>query len=386
MKKIFSLSWLILIAITAFAQDEAEKQIFIKKADSAIVEKVKLDFAVPDIPAFKALGIDPSNILRPSSAKDFSLLFNNFNNGGLSAIPKNLAVEVAPGLLIKPWYTLAEYRNNGGIRLLSKTRISLGTNEDAETGINNVSVGFRTTLLDKGDFRLNKDFQDREIYSKLEVIHTLMAQKRREIQLKYGIEVYAALPDTRKKEILDSLFLVTQNEAGFLLDKVIGESIEKYKKENWNATRMDVAYALLLQSPDSLTSNIKLNKHLVWATLALKPGKNNTWSQILLGVNNAAYSADGHWVNEFTGNFRFYAGTNKIKGLFEVQYQNIDRPVEKRLETLYTQLGLEVNLFKGAWIHFATGIINALQGDNKSALKSNLNIYLTFPENFNPFR
>jgi hypothetical protein len=41
---------------------------------------------------------------------------------------------------------------------------------------------------------------------------------------------------------------------------------------NWNASRVDVAYSLLLQSPDTLVSNIKVNKHFFWATVALKPG------------------------------------------------------------------------------------------------------------------
>ena len=89
--------------------------------------------------------------------------------------------------------------------------------------------------------------------------------------------------------------------------------------------------------------------------------------------------------NEFTGNFRFYAGANKVKGFIESQYQNIESPNKARLETLYAQVGVEANIFKGVWIHFGTGVLNALNGNNKSQLLSNLNLYLTFPEDFKLF-
>lgn len=179
---------------------------------------------------------------------------------------------------------------------------------------------------------------------------------------------------------------MAQDEAGFNLDQVIDNAIEEYKKTQWNASRLDLAYSLLLQSPDSLISKVRLNKHLVWATWAIKPGRHNSWAQILLGFNNTLYQADDKWINEFSGNLRLYAGANRFKGLFELQYQNIDHPRSDRVQSLFTQLGIEASLFRGIWIHFSTGIFNALQGDNKSALKSNLNIYLTFPENFNFFR
>ena len=58
-------------------------------SDSSVLEKVKLGFAIPDIPAFKALGLDPSNILRPSEAKQLALTVGSFRNEGNFIIPKN---------------------------------------------------------------------------------------------------------------------------------------------------------------------------------------------------------------------------------------------------------------------------------------------------------
>lgn len=385
MKPIFYLLVFVLFSKIVTAQtDEGEqlKKTFLKKADSAVLEKVKLNFAVPDIPAFKALGVDPSFILRPSAVADFAFMLGSFAGNGFSTIPKDVAIEVAPGLLIKPWYTLQDYREKAGLRLLTKTRISFGTNENEETKVNDISAGLRTTIFDKGDFRLNEAFQKENIFSKMELLQGELSKRLRVVQRRMGIDVFADLDPERQKEIRDSIFTTVQTDAGFMLDTVVKNSIAKYKKENWNASRMDVAYALLLRSPDSLIGKIKLNKHSFWTTIAIKPGAKNTWAQLLLGVNNAVYKENNSWVNEFIGNLRFYAGTNKFKGLFEMQYQNKNKALNLSGSTLFTQLGVEVSFFNGMWIQFSTGIINALEGNNKSALKSNLNLSFSFPESF----
>ncbi len=367
------------------SEGEELKKTFLKKADSAVLEKVKLNFAVPDIPAFKALGVDPSFILRPSAVADFAFMVGSFAGNGFSTIPKDVAIEVAPGLLIKPWYTLQDYREKAGLRLLTKTRISLGTNENEETKVNDISVGMRTTIFDKGDFRLNEAFQKENIFAKMEFLQTDLSKRLRIVQTKIGIGAFANLPPERQQEIRDSIFSAVQTDAGYILDTVVKNSIAKYKKENWNASRMDFAYALLLRSPDSLIGKIKLNKHSFWTTIAIKPGAKNSWAQLLLGINDAVYKENDKWFNEFTGNLRFYGGTNKFKGLFEVQYQNKNIAANLTKSTLFTQLGVEVSFFNGMWIQFSTGIINTLEGDNKSALKSNLNLSFSFPENFRFF-
>ena len=90
--------------------------------------------------------------------------------------------------------------------------------------------------------------------------------------------------------------------------------------------------------------------------------------------------------NDYTGNIRFYVGANKVKGFIECQYQNIDSSaIKNKLETLYGQVGIEINIFKGVWLHFGTGVLNGLNGNNKSQLMSNLNLYFTFPEDFKLF-
>ncbi|HEY0059091.1 MAG TPA: hypothetical protein VGB56_08135, partial [Flavisolibacter sp.] len=372
MKKLLFMAGLLAGATIATAQGTAGenlRKIVLQKADSVVLGKARLDFAIPDIPAFKALGVDPSNILRPSAAKDFSLMLNNFGDNGFSTIPRDLAVEVAPALFMKPWYTLQEYRENGGLRFLTKSRISLGTNDDAATRVNTISTGFRATLFDKGDFRLDSAFQQRHIFSPMERLQEGLTSRLYDYYKQIGgVVVFAELPEARQDEVRDSIYRVVESSAGFVLDTVVKQSIETYKKQNWNASRMDFAYALLLRSPDTLVSNIKLHRHSFWATLALKPGPRNSWGQLLLGVHQSFVRFDDRWLNEFTGSLRFYAGTNKFKGLLEMQYERRDEKSVSGRSTLFTQLGVEASFFNGMWIQFSTGIFNALEGDNKSAL------------------
>lgn len=193
-------------------------------------------------------------------------------------------------------------------------------------------------------------------------------------------EQYDALPQADKDDILNE----AKGKVGSDLDADIAHALKEYKKTNWNASKIDFAYSILSQSPDSLFSNTKVEKHSFWLTSALKPGKNNDWGQILFGLNNNVVRSEDKFYNEFNGNFRFYVGANRVKGFLEAQYQNFDNPTQRK-ETLYTQIGLEVAIFKSIWLHFGTGVLNGLNGSVKSQLLSNLNLSFSFPENFKLF-
>ncbi len=385
MKKVF---FLVLFGshLACYSQNDKDS-IFIKKADSAVLEKVKLGFAVPDIPAFKALGLDPSNILRPSEAKELALTLGSFRSDGDYIIPKNMAVEVAPALLINPWYTLKQYQENGLLRAFTKTRLSLGTNEDKKTKTNSLALGFRTVLIDKADFRNDRPLLRDSLYPLQDSFISNIDKKLILFKQKVGgVEKYDSL---FSKSLKDSIENVLQDEVKkdtkVDFDKTYNKLVENFRKRNWNAARLDFAYSLVLQSPDSLLGNAGVNKHYFWLVYATRPGKNNKWGQLLFNISNAISNTNDKMYNEFTGNFRFYAGTNKVKGFFECQYQDADIPNKARLETLYAQVGIEANFFKGVWLHFGTGVLNGLNGNSKSQLLSNLNLYLTFPEDFKLF-
>jgi hypothetical protein len=370
------------VPVLTMAQDDNPKTFYIEKATQSTVDQVQLDFAVPDNPAFKSLGKDPSNILRPSSVKDLALQFGNFTGSGSFIIPKDFSLEVAPGLLVNPWYTLNDYQNKRGIRFLSKLRISIGAASDDATNTNSLAAGIHITLLDKSDFRKDTAFLKTYIFDKQDRF-TISWKKYRDaiiVQKGLTIEQYDALPQPDKDAILDQ----AKANVGYELDTIISNALTVYKKQNWNASRIDFAYSLLSQSRDSLLSNTKIQKHSFWLSAAIRPGRNNNWGQLLIGINNNVVRADDKFYNEFNGNLRFYAGANRVKGFIEAQYQNLDNPIARQ-ETLYAQIGLEVAVLKSIWLHFGTGVLNALDGSKKSEILSNLNLYFSFPENFRLF-
>jgi hypothetical protein len=385
MKKVFFLL-LTIYQVNCFSQN-VKDSVFIKIADSSVLQKVRLGFAVPDIPAFKALGLDPSNILRPSEAKELVLTLGSFRSEGDFIIPKNLAVEIAPALLINPWYTLNQYQKNGLLRAFTKTRLSLGTSEDKKVKTSYLSLGLRTALIDKADFRNDRSLLKDSLYP---LQDTFIANINKKLALFIqkigGPEKYdSSFSKSQQDSILNIIKDQVKKETKIDFDKSYNKLIENFKKRNWNAAKLDFAYSLVLQSPDSLLGNAKVNKNYFWLAYATRPGKNNNWGQFLFNISNAFFNSNDKIYNEFTGNFRFYVGANKVKGFIECQYQNIDSPSKARLETLYAQVGLEASIFKGVWLHFGTGVLNGLNGNNKSQLLSNLNLYLTLPEDFKLF-
>lgn len=385
MKKVFFLL-LVSYQATCFSQN-IKDSVFIKMADSLVLQKVKLGFAVPDIPAFKALGLDPSNILRPSEVKDLALTLGSFRSEGDFIIPKNLAVEIAPALLINPWYTLKQYQENGLLRAFTKTRFSLGTNDDKKVKTSYLSLGLRTALIDKADFRNDRSLLKDSLYPLQDTfISNINKKLTLFIQKIGGPEKYdSSFTKSQQDSIENSIQDEVKKQSKVDFDKSYNTLIENFKKRNWNAAKLDFAYSLVLRSPDSLLGNAEVNKQHFWLAYATRPGKNNKWGQFLFNISNAFYKANDKLYNEFTGNFRFYAGANKVKGFIECQYQNTDIPNKARFETLYAQIGLEANIFKGIWFHFGTGVLNGLKGNNKSQLLSNLNLYLTLPEDFKLF-
>jgi hypothetical protein len=117
--------------------------------DSTLIEKYLLDFAVPDMPAFKALGTDPSNILRPSDAKKFAGMISPFYSNGKGVIPKNFALEFAPWKLASTRWTLNQFNTDFWKRFAYRSSFSIGTINDSSQFSSKLSIGYRVSFLSK---------------------------------------------------------------------------------------------------------------------------------------------------------------------------------------------------------------------------------------------
>jgi hypothetical protein len=137
-------------------------------ADTRLVEleqaleigQLDSDLSVPESPAFVALGINPEDVTRPATPREFATSL-------LSAIDKEghfqvgFALDTAPYVLARGSdFDLAEYRSGDGFsltRLLARTQLSIavakGTSSDDEA--TRLGVGLRLTPWSEGDPRLD---------------------------------------------------------------------------------------------------------------------------------------------------------------------------------------------------------------------------------------
>src|SRR6187401_1448874 len=80
--------------------------------DSITLSKLRLNFTVPDMPAFKSLNTEPSNLLKPSTPMAFAVTISELYQDRKFLLTKAFALEISPSLLLnanKPPSQLKEY-------------------------------------------------------------------------------------------------------------------------------------------------------------------------------------------------------------------------------------------------------------------------------------
>ena len=370
--------------------------VFGQEFDSLTLSKLKTNFVVPDLPAFKSLNIDPSNLLRPSTPKAFAVSLSEFYSQGKIIMPEAFAAEITPAQLLnanKP-KTLEQYAKNG---VGNSFRISLGTARDTSVSSNGrkLAIGFRVNLINKGELATDTEYLKQKMSALRQFMSASMILRKDFAALK-GIDtaVNASSPwdeeldahpdwvkEFKEKEA-DTTFVGQQ-----LFLKQIKAIKEDYRKRHWNDERLDVALALTAYSQDSFLSNIQYNRADFWLTYAT--GMFSDHGQFLIGCNaNAAKNLTDTVAanaNKIFFNLsipaRLLIGTNRIKGFAEIQYSYIGSP---KTHNAFLNLGAELNIVDGVWVNLYGGIdydVTAQQG----RFKTNLDIKLTLPENFNFF-
>ncbi len=241
-----------------------------------------LDYAIPESPAFKLLGSNPDNILKPTSVRTVALSVGNYFLSSGSTIPKSLAVEISP-LLFNGNVSLYDYNKN---KFWYRFRFSLGTSTLSNGGYG-VAEGIRFTIVDRSDLRTDKE---------LDVFFGQYLQKDAEAKSK-AIALYAAQNDINTNDVFRKLGdeehpdTVLQNRIKkislqFLSDRFADPSaLSAYrahrKQELWNASILEVGAAALQTSSDSLVKNLHLSQVGFWSTAGFPLGKKG---QLLFGA------------------------------------------------------------------------------------------------------
>jgi hypothetical protein len=346
------------------------------------------------MPAFKSLNTEPSNLLKPSTPMAFAVTISELYQDRKFLLPKAFALELSPSLLLnanKPPTQLKEYARRA---VANSFRISLGTSADTilNSSSRNLGLGFRISLINKGDLATDTNAHKK--------ISPLLEKFRKNVR-RVSLAKFADLKGIDKTEV-DWEFKITGNPVmkeefdKYLADeeessqKIFLEDFrklkEEYKKENWNATKLDIALAILGTSADSLFDNLKFNRADLWITWAQKIGKK---AQLLLGLNaqsvnnltDTSNSASNSSFSNISIPARFLMGTNRVKGFVEAQYSYLG---ELKHNKFFFSLGAEVNIIDGVWVNLTGGF------DENTSLKiskfiANFNLKITLPENFKLF-
>lgn len=311
----------------------------------SLAKNYKLNFALPDFPAFKALGTEPSNILRPSNTEDFGFVSSEFFNGGNLVIPESFALEVSPALLMSGGrMTLKEYRENNAWKT---ARFSIGSQRDS-LNASKVALGYRITLINKGDLR--KDTSDAymgKIAKSLEKLTALKSDARAAYLKEHNITAAEYFDNPGCIDMLIAEY-VKEKEAS--IEKEIESIKEAYMEDMWNAKKFDVAVALVGASPDTLFKNVQYNSFSFWSTYATPIFKKR--GQLLLGLYYQHYSQDEQDFSTISLSSRKYIGSNRLKVFLEEQ---LAYEQENDKLNLLLNLGAELNLRQGLWIDFNAG-------------------------------
>lgn len=369
---------------------------------------LKLNFAVPDMPAFKTLGTEPSDLLKPSTPKALAVSMSQFYDNRQFIIPKAFAMEISPALLVNSNSTkLSDYSKNAGI---NSFRISLGTSIDTILSKNgrNLALGFRITPIDEGD-----PVRDKVFLNNISLHLKQFRMNESVLRKEFAQTRIKELKKLDGKENVDSIKNIDQMpDWDFLLNKLImkdskwkedynsfvkdAQEFDKWmegekanrKKYLWNATKLDIALSVLSSSPDTLVKNIQFNRAQLWLTYAHRAGKNG---QLMIGLNGSIYKdladkADSTKNNVYWNAslpIRYLFGTNRIKGFLEFQ-EKYEIVLNTTTNNLLLNLGAELNIIDGFWVNLSGGINNNTTNGITSFI-ANLNVKLTMPEKFKFF-
>jgi hypothetical protein len=347
-------------------------------ADTELAKLYRLDFAVPDLPAFNLLGTQPDQILRPSSLRELALLASDFDSAQHLFLPRSLALEIAPYMLARASrMTLQDYDKH---RVLYSLRVSVGTaRTEAETAATKIAGGVRVTLVDAGD--LNNDSRYRQHLGELldESVRLKDSAQQKFLDTNH-YSMGDVLHDSLKRAALDSFVEARTGRRTGQIEDSFQNLKQYYKAANWNKWKWDVAVAALLHTPESLARDAKFDRAAAWMTLGIPVCSGG---QLLVGYNTS-YCSDTVWYWTHAVSCRAYAGANRVKGFTELQgsYSGMG----SSWDGLWNS-GAELNLIDGVWIDLSAGLeySDFTKSSRNLHLISGFHLRLAMPEKFNLF-
>jgi hypothetical protein len=323
------------------------------------VRKARTDLAVPGNPAYSILGGGSSEIMRPGSLREVTVLFGDMLSSN-SVVPATTAFEVSP-MLLATSPTLSEYSAS---RWLYSTRLSFATTSDGVDGGRRLSFGIRIALIDNTDLRNSKEL--------LEAFRAIGDQTN-DLQsqcLSEHLE-WASLEDNEREKLIEEC---VSEKMEIEMNSAIKKAREFVKQKAWNNAILELGAAGAARSSDSLVANISSSAYSFYATWAQPVF--GPHGQVLLAIRASSLRGadDTFGRSEAATALRCYLGTNSFKGFLEVDF--LARSDMTPLSS--GSLGIELNLYNGIWIDGSAGLEKA--GSDPARINGGFNLRLATPE------
>lgn len=320
------------LAVPAVGQMDAS-------AESAIAEPAN-QYQIPQSPAFTLLGMSPTKIATPASLHDLSVdLLNGLDASG--AIVQGFALEVGPAEVTRTFPTLREYQDSFAKRSWYNTRVSIGTKkadggvESDDIGATDICIGVRTSLFDGSDPLRDPQFTQE--------IATILNDALEE------------LPPGAS----DADRITIQDRA----TKKYSQLGQKWSREHWNASRVELAVASAWAAKASVLKNTQFAGFGSWITCSLPVG---SWVQILgqLELRGTRLPKEsGQLSTDVTiqGGGRLNIGSARVNGFAEVVLghppdesdgSDSEEPLDEPDGS--SSFGIEYRIADGVWL--TTGI------------------------------
>ncbi len=316
-------------------------------AQEATTADARLNFSIPDIPAFKIVDDDPSTIMKPSNLREVTVAVSNFLLGG-RVLPGSFAAEFAPMMLIEgDSLSLKEYDSTS---FLNSIRVSLATQRlSATTGSTQASFGLRFTLYDDSDPRSDTEYIRRLSDIALNINRVAAADPSMSLPPTESVSRYSNVNDIAT------------------LEAALEDARSDYKDTAWNNNIVEFALAVSGTSADSLLEDIIGTGVGGWLVGGFGIGRS---AQLQVGANALLGRDTLGKMKELNLSLsaRLYAGWNELKFFAQGQYTSRTTFPSSSFLTL----GGEVNLGQSFWLEFGVGYNSEAEGKSNFVPKFNL--------------
>jgi hypothetical protein len=325
-----------LLAVAAPAGAQASPQA-VESGARELAESY-LDLAVPDVPAFAVLGIQPQNVTRPSEIRDLVATFlSAYDDDG--TFNAGAAVVWSPGrTLLLPRLTRGDYREGGlgGFlrrAILVNHDLSFATTASAEdTSSVRLAVGIRFLLADAGDPLANDELFEllrREVVP-LVSIPLESPQAAEEFAQRYTLAARAE----------------AQNRVGRL--RAILDSVEA---ASWNRFRLEMGLGTRYRLPGGAWRDREFGGVAVWLTSAHPIARRVQWLNHLRGTRDALEDTE-----QVIAASRLFVGQNDWGFLLEGSYRWSDESVDGDHAWGTALAGFEFKTGSGTWAEILYGV------------------------------